>query len=72
MKAGYLVDTDWIIDHLANVPVITQKLRELQPQGIVLSVVSLAELYEGVYYSETRNKTKTAFIRFSVNSRCLG
>jgi len=51
MKVSYLVDTDWIIDHLANVEVITQKLRELQPQGIALSVISLAELYEGVYYS---------------------
>ncbi len=51
MKVEYLVDTDWIIDHFANVHATTQKLRELQPQGIAVSIVSLAELYEGVYYS---------------------
>lgn len=47
----YLVDTDWVIDHLSGKEKVTKKLEELAPQGLALSIVSLAELYEGVYYS---------------------
>lgn len=51
MKPNYLVDTDWIIDHLNGKETIRQKLKELRPSGIAISMISLAELYEGVYYS---------------------
>ena len=47
----YLIDTDWVIDHLRQVEVVTRRLEELTPEGLALSIVSLAELYEGVYYS---------------------
>ena len=47
----YLIDTDWDIDHLRQVERVTRRLDELAPEGLALSVVSLAELYEGVYYS---------------------
>ncbi len=60
MKVAYLVDTDWIIDHLASIRATTEKLRELQPEGVALSVVTLAELYEGVYYSRDPEKNETA------------
>jgi hypothetical protein len=29
MKASYLVDTDWVIDHFNRIQKITQKLEEL-------------------------------------------
>ncbi len=52
MSLRYLVDTDWAIHYYMNgQPEIVQRLAELQPEGIGLSVVSLAELWEGVYYS---------------------
>ena len=47
----YLVDTDWAIHYLNGHPQIVKKLDELKEQGLALSVISLAELYEGVYYS---------------------
>ncbi len=47
----YLIDTDWVIDHLRLVAPVTTRLAELTPEGLALSIVSLAELYEGVYYS---------------------
>jgi len=47
----YLIDTDWVIDHFNRVEKVTRKLEELAPQGLALSIISLAELYEGVYYS---------------------
>jgi len=30
---------------------VTQRLRDVRAQGLALSIISLAELYEGVYYS---------------------
>lgn len=48
----YLVDTDWAIHYLNEHPNFVQRLQELQQQeGLALSMISLAELYEGVYYS---------------------
>lgn len=42
----YLIDTDWFIDHLAGIEKVTKKLEELAPQGLGLSIVSLAELLD--------------------------
>ena len=47
----YLIDTDWVIDHLRQVEATTRRLEEFTPAGLAMSIVSLAELYEGVYYS---------------------
>ena len=47
----YLIDTDWVIHYLHGHTAIVERLDELQPQGLVLSIISLAELYKGVYYS---------------------
>lgn len=47
----YLVDTDWIINYLSEQHDTVRRLDELKEQGLAISVVSLAELYEGIYYS---------------------
>jgi tRNA(fMet)-specific endonuclease VapC len=51
MNLRYLVDTDWVIHYLRAHPAIVARLDELQPQGLGLSIISLAELYEGVFNS---------------------
>ena len=51
MKVSYLIDTDWIIHYLNGHKGITEKLESLKEEGLAISVISLAELYEGVYYS---------------------
>jgi len=51
MSIRYLVDTDWAIHYMNGLPQIVQRLDELQPDGIAISMASLAELWEGVYYS---------------------
>jgi hypothetical protein len=48
VTTGYLVDTDWVIDHLSGVAGVTARLTELRPAGLAVSIISLAELYEGV------------------------
>jgi len=51
MTIRYLIDTDWAIHYLNEHQSIVQRLHELLNDGLGLSVISLAELYEGVYYS---------------------
>jgi len=58
MKLSYLADTDWIIDHLNKKAEATQKLKEFRPYGIALSIISLAELYEGIFYSKDPIKSQ--------------
>lgn len=60
----YLIDTDWVIDHFNKVEKVTRKLRELAPHGLALSIISLAELYEGVYYSRDSVKSQTILEEF--------
>jgi len=64
VRAGYLVDTDWIIDHLNGVPAVSARLRELQPAGLAASIISLAELYEGVHYSRDPVRSEASLQRF--------
>ena len=47
----YLVDTDWVIDHLANVPEAVQLLDRLAPEGIAISIITYMEVYQGVLRS---------------------
>ena len=46
-----LLDTDWVIDHLHSVERVVQRLEELFLEGLGISVISLAELYEGIFNS---------------------
>ena len=49
----YLVDTDWAVHSRRGHEAVRRRLVELQPQGLGLSIVSLAELYEGVERSRS-------------------
>ncbi len=51
MNLSYLLDADWVIHHLNGHAAIIQRLQDLQSEGLGLSVVALAEVYEGVYYA---------------------
>lgn len=52
MNARYLVDTDWAIDYLNGRERTRKRLEELGDSGLALSMISLAEVYEGVLYSK--------------------
>jgi tRNA(fMet)-specific endonuclease VapC len=59
VTALFLLDTDWIIDHFNGIAPITRRLEQLRPSGLALSVISLAELYEGVHYSRDPAASRT-------------
>ena len=72
MTLGYLIDTDWVIDHLNQVERVVRRLQELRPHGLALSVVSLAELYEGVHYSRDPDRSQQALEAFLEEVSVLG
>ena len=67
----YLIDTDWVIDHLGGVKSITRKLEELTPEGVGISIISLAELYEGIYCSKNPTKDEKVLEKFLKNINIL-
>jgi tRNA(fMet)-specific endonuclease VapC len=44
-----MVDSDWLIDALRGVPQAIATLDRLSGQGIGVSIISVAELYEGAF-----------------------
>jgi hypothetical protein len=58
-----LIDTDWVIDHLNHIKRITGRLEELAPAALALSMISPAELYEGVYYASDPVESEAALQR---------
>ena len=47
----YLVDTDWLIDHLAQAPGAATLVSELAAEGVAISVISYMEAYQGTLRS---------------------
>ena len=52
----YLVDTDWGISYLHGLPQYAERLNVLLFDGVGISLISLAELYEGLLTSSTPEK----------------
>ena len=64
MTLRYLLDTDWVIHYLHGHHDIVRRVNSLSDQGIALSVLSLAELYEGVYFSSNPTNNEAALHDF--------
>ena len=64
MSLSYLVDTDWAINHLNGQPRTRQRLEELAASGLAFSTISLAEAYEGIYYSNDLEGNEKALAEF--------
>jgi tRNA(fMet)-specific endonuclease VapC len=69
---AYLIDTDWIIDYLKGKKSIVNKLQKLFDEGLVISVISLAELYEGIFASKDPKKHLKTFQDFLSGVVVLG
>lgn len=63
----YLVETDRAADWLKGRPDAVELLRSLAPEGLAISLISLGELYEGIYFGRDpagNEKSLRAFLRF--------
>jgi len=60
----YLIDTDWIVGHFRGEERVTKKLEQLAHEGMAISIIALAELYEGIYHSKDPVKDQQLFEEF--------
>jgi predicted nucleic acid-binding protein len=72
MKLSYLIDTDWIIHYLNGNSGIVEKIGLLEKEGLGASVISVAELYEGIYYSTNPAGNEKALNDFLSGISTLG
>ena len=43
----YLIDSDWVIDHLDDVPAAVALLDQLAADGIAISIITYMEVFQG-------------------------
>ena len=48
----YLIDSDWVIDFLAQESEALQLIEQLAQEGIAISIVTYMEVYQGVLRSQ--------------------
>lgn len=72
MNINYLVDTDWIIHYLYGEENVVRRLEELRPHGLAVSIITLAELYEGVFYSKNPEASQKGVDDFMESIPVLG
>lgn len=60
----YLVDTDWIIFYLRGKEPFVSELKKYQQKGLAISIITVAELYEGVFRSANPKEKEKALKNF--------
>jgi tRNA(fMet)-specific endonuclease VapC len=60
----YLVDTDYVADYLKGQRNVAAILEPLLPDGLAISVVTFAEVYEGIFYGYNRTQHEAGFRNF--------
>ena len=68
----YLVDTDWVIHYLNGETEYRSRLDALAYEGVAVSMISLAEVYHGIYRSLDSEGEERAFLRFLAGCDVLG
>ncbi len=68
----YLVDTTWVIEYLRGNQTIIQRLQSYSDEGLAIAIVSLAELYEGVFLSNNPAGNETILKDFLTGVTILG
>ncbi len=61
---AYLLDTDVLIDHFAELPAATALIQRLAPEGVAISIITYMESYQGVLRSPDRPTAETRFAGF--------
>ncbi|WP_165847792.1 type II toxin-antitoxin system VapC family toxin [Ammonifex thiophilus] len=60
----YLVDTDWIVYFLRGKEPYVSLLKRYRSDGLAVSIVSVAELYEGVYRASDPRAREQSLLDF--------
>ena len=68
----YLVDSDYVADYLKGRPTATALLGVLFQDGMAMSIITFAEVYEGIYYGYNRTHYTKIFHHFLQGVSVLG
>lgn len=60
----YLLDTDFVIDHLTGQQSARDALASFLPDGVAISIITFSEMYEGIYGSRDPRTAASAFTTF--------
>lgn len=60
----YLIDSDWVIDHLNEVRNAVTLVRTLAPDGVAISIVTYMEVFQGVERNHDPVLARTRFDAF--------
>ncbi len=72
MTPRYLIDSDWAIHHLKGEPRTQARLQMLMGDGVGISVIALAELYEGVYGATNPSESERMLLEFLKDVELVG
>lgn len=67
----YLIDSDYVVDYLKGQQA-AQFLETLLSDGVAISIITLTEVYEGIYYGHNPTYYERTFRRFLRGVRVLG
>jgi tRNA(fMet)-specific endonuclease VapC len=68
----YLVDTDYVADYLKGQRNVATILEPLLPDGLALSIITFAEVYEGIFYRYNQPQHEAGFRNFLKSTPVLG
>lgn len=60
----YIIDTDWVIHWLNGRRDVIEHIKGLEKEGLSISIISMAEIYEGVHGSRDPQKHEKGFTEF--------
>jgi tRNA(fMet)-specific endonuclease VapC len=60
----YLIDSDLVADFLVAKPQATELLLALAKEGMGVSLITIGEIYEGIYYGRDPHKAEAVFRQF--------
>jgi tRNA(fMet)-specific endonuclease VapC len=60
----YLLDTGWIVRHLRGRRAHTESIARRAPEGLAVSIISVAELQEGVALAKDRQRAAQSLATF--------
>lgn len=60
----YLIDSDQVIDHLANIPTTVELLDKLSNDGVAISIITYMEAFQGIDRSPSPEEANRKFEAF--------
>ena len=68
----FLVDTDWVIHYLNGDETVRNRLDEIRADGVGVSIITLAEVYHGVFQARDAETEEREFAQFLRGFEVLG